>query len=135
MIHPLDVFAALPYGEIRYSVITEYSGNLDRVLSKFGLLAESVLLVEHERTSAHQILSQLLHKDVFHGIPNMSEKEAADMAERIIACHECPSSRYYSNASISLQTWNPLTDATFDGGLIITGSDKQYFCIWIEEED
>lgn len=136
MIHPLEVISARKYGEVRLCVVTVHTGNLDKVLSKCGLMPESILLVEHDRKAAHEILSILLHKDMAHGIHCMSESEARAMAERVISCHETSSSRYYSNGNLAKEkAWTPFTDATFDAGLVISGQDYSYFCIWIEDED
>ena len=66
----------------------------------------------------------------------MSEQQAVDMAESIVAMHAEPESKYYSNGNWSKREgWNPLTDSTFDAGLLITGANHQYFCIWFQDED
>jgi len=136
VIDPSDVIAARHAGEIRYAVASEYSGDLDRVLAKFGLLPDKSMLIEIDRSCAVAVLGALLEKDMAYGSSLMSPEAASSMAERILASREVPASKYFSNANWPKEKeWNSLTESTFDSGLLVTIGANQYFCIWFEDED
>lgn len=136
MIDPQKIIEARDAGELKYIVISDYSNDMNRVLSRFGLIADSALLVEHNRETALSILAALLWKDMAYESACMSEAGAKEMAEAIISQNESTESKYYSNGNwAKRESWNPLTDSTFDAGLIITGCNHRYFCIWFQDED
>jgi hypothetical protein len=135
-----EVLAARGAGAVRIAVVFDASGDMNSVLAKCGLTPDHTLLAEHGRAAALAILTQLLWKDMAYHLACMPEARAAAIAQELIAQHECAASRYYSNgnfaaAESTTRSWNPLTAATFDSGLIITGAGHQYFCIWFEDED
>jgi hypothetical protein len=136
MINPTEIIKARGAGEIRYSVLTDYSGDLNSVLAKFGLVSNQSLLVEHDRSSAVAILTVLLEKDMAYDGQLMSTDRAVALAEEIVKSHETQASKFYSNGNwAKKESWNPFTDSTFDAGLIITTDDHRYFCIWFQDED
>lgn len=136
MIDPRALIKARGCGAIRYAIASEPTGDLERVLSQFGLRADPSLLVEHDPDNAFAILVALLWKDMAYEDECMSQEEAEAFAQQLFATHATPSSKYYSNGNVAKgESWNPLTDSTFDSGLVITGNDKTYFCIWFQDED
>src|SRR5512139_1713761 len=137
MINPRAIIAARRYGEIRYSVVSEPTGNLSRLLGKFGLTPDESLLVEHDRDSALQILITLLWKDMAYEGECMPRKEAESLARQILTEHESSGCRYFSNGNVAKgESWNPLTESTFDAGLVVTDAVAQcHFCIWFQDED
>ena len=41
-----------------------------------------------------------------------------------------------SNGNVARQEgWTPLTESTFDSGLIVESQGGHYVCIWFEDED
>lgn len=136
MVEPRLLMEKRGSGEIRYAVISDHSGDLNRVLAKFGLTADRTLLVEHDRHGALATLTELLWKDMAYDIPGMSEAEAGLLAEQVIKAHERPGSQYYSNGNWAKRDgWNSMTESTFDAGVIIIGADHRHFCVWFEDED
>ena len=137
MIDPRALIAARRFGEIRYSLASELTGALSRLLGKFGLVPDESLLVEHDRESALQILVTLLWKDMAYEGECMSKHEADSLARKVISEHERPGSRYFSNGNVAKgESWNPLTESTFDAGLVITDPvSHNHFCIWVQDED
>jgi len=66
----------------------------------------------------------------------MASNKAEELDEKIVTENEFKDSRYFSNKKSSISdSWNGLTDSTFDSGIVISGGDGQYFCIWLEDED
>ena len=137
MIDPRALIAARRFGEIRYSVASEPTGSLSRLLGKFGLMPNESLLVEHDRDSALRILVSLLWKDMAYEGECMPKREAETLAQQILTEHEMPGCRYFSNGNIANgESWNPLTESTFDAGLVVTDpATKNNFCIWFQDED
>ncbi|WP_460843571.1 hypothetical protein [Noviherbaspirillum agri] len=137
MINPRAIIAARRFGEIRYAVASETTGNLSRLLGKFGLTPDESLLVEHDRDSALQILITLLWRDMAYDDECMSKDEAESLALQILTEHESPGCRYFSNGNVAKgESWNPLTESTFDAGLVVTNTvANNHFCIWFQDED
>jgi hypothetical protein len=133
---PRSIIEARECGEIRYAVVSESSSDLSRVLGKFGLTPDASLLVEHDKESAFAILSDLLWKDMAYDGECMPRSQAEEIANQLLRQYSVPESKYYSNGNWSKrESWNPLTESTFDAGLIVTGKDGTYFCIWFQDED
>jgi hypothetical protein len=136
MIDPHQLLAARQAGEMRYAVLSDVSLDMSRVMAKFGLRADASLLVEFDAETARAILGTLLWKDMAYGTECMPRAQAEQLAREVLAAHSEANSRYYSNGDWSRsEGWNPLTEATFDAGLIVSRGNGEYFCIWFEDED
>ena len=133
---PRSIIDARKYGEIRHSVVSECTDDMSRVLGKIGLKPDASLLIEHSRESAFAILRELLWKDMAYEGECMPKTQAEEIALSLLEQYSVPESKYFSNGDWSKrESWNPLTESTFDAGLIITGANGQYFCIWFQDED
>jgi hypothetical protein len=133
---PRSIIEARKYGEVRYAVVSESTNDLSRVLGKFGLTPDASLLVEHDRETAFAILRELLWKDMAYEGECMPRSQAEEVANQLLLQYSIPESKYFSNGDWSKrESWNPLTESTFDAGLIVTGSAGTYFCIWFQDED
>ena len=133
---PRSIIEARKYGEIRYAVASEITSDMSRVLGKFGLTPDASLLVQHNRESAFAILRELLWKDMAYEGECMPESQAEEIANHLLQQHSIPERKFFSNGDWSKrESWNPLTESTFDAGLIVTGSYGTYFCIWFQDED
>lgn len=133
---PRSIVEARKYGEIRCAVVSEINNDMSRVLGKFGLTPDASLLVEHNRESAFAILRELLWKDMAYEGECMPASQAEEIANHLLQQHSTPASKFFSNGECAKrESWNPLTESTFDSGLIVTGSNGTYFCIWFQDED
>jgi len=133
---PRSIIEARKFGEIRYAVVSEGTGDMSRVLGKLGLTADAALLVEHDKKSAFCILRELLWKDMAYESECMPKSQAEEIASYVLQQHSIPESKYFSNGDWSKrESWNPLTESTFDAGLVVTGGNGTYFCIWFQDED
>ena len=66
----------------------------------------------------------------------MPKNQAEEIAASLLHQYSTTDSKYFSNGDWSKrESWNPLTESTFDAGLIITGRASTYFCIWFQDED
>jgi hypothetical protein len=105
-------------------------------LEAFGLEPEPLLLFEHGRDAALSILTDLLHKDLVHDHQYMPLTDARDLANAVFEEHANASSRYFSNRKGPMRAgFNSFTKSTFDSGLIVSGDDGVFSCIWFEDED
>lgn len=133
---PRSIIAVRKYGEIRYSVASECTGSMSRVLGKFGLTPDASLLVEHDKESAFAILRELLWKDMAYEDECMPKSQAEEITHSLFQEFSTPQSKYYSNGDWSKrESWNPMTESTFDAGLIVSDGNGSYFCIWFQDED
>jgi hypothetical protein len=134
--NPRSLALARGFGSFRYSVLFETTNDLKRMLAGFGLDPEPLLLFEIDKETALAILRRVLWKDLVHGAENMPEADATRLAAEIIDEHSTESSRYYANRRTPVGSeWNPLTNSTFETGVIVQNLDGVHFCIWFEEED
>jgi hypothetical protein len=131
----IELIDARDAGEIRFSFVTEYSGDMNRVLARLGLAQKRDGLIELNRSAAVTILAELLQKDMAYGSSNMPEEDARALAERTLSLHETSDSRYFSNRSEVGDGRHSFTDSTFDSGLIVMIHANQYLGIWFEDED
>jgi len=137
MLDPLEVIAARDCGAVRYSVLTDYSNDLNNVLRRFGLNANKTALLSRDRATARDVLAQLFFQDLaYGGACGLMNQAATSWAERILAEHEYEGSVYYTNGGFGFhKSRAPFTQATYDAGMIITGPNHRFFCIWFEDED
>jgi hypothetical protein len=137
IIDPRAIISTRRFGEIRYAVASESTGDLSRLLAKFGLTPDASLLVEHDRDSALEILITLLWKDMAYEGECMPRQQAESLAQEILSDYERPGCRYFSNGNIAKgESWSPLTESTFDAGLVVTDEQTHmHFCIWFQDED
>lgn len=90
---------------------------------------------EIDRSSAHNILTSVLHTDLAYGVESMPLVRATELACQFIELFE--EARYYTNGLIPRQApcgWNPATQATFDTGVLVIGRVSSG-CLWVEDED
>jgi len=135
MIDPRELVAKRNCGSVRYAVISDYSGDMNQVLAKFGLNADRALLVEHNRAGALDILASLLHRDMAYESELMPEQSARGIAEAVLHPQRADAT-YFSNGNwAKRESWNPLTSSTFDAGIIVREGESVYVCIWFQDED
>jgi hypothetical protein len=131
-----SIFTSRTGGELRYSVVTEYTGSIARALGMLGLKTDETSLFEYEYGTALEILIAILWKDMAYESEFMPQAQAAELARQFLDEHSVPGSKYYSNGNWALrESWNPLTEATFDTGIIIVRPDHRIACFWVEDED
>jgi hypothetical protein len=132
----IELINARNAGEVRFSFVTEYSGDMNRVLAKLGLAPDRAGLIELDRATAVAIFAGLLQEDMAYGSPIMPEEDAKTLAERTLSLHETSDSRYFSNRSdMGSGRWHDFTGSTFDSGLIVMIHANLFLGVWFEDED
>jgi hypothetical protein len=101
--------------------------------SKFRVISSS---------SALEIATYILHRDLAYSAELMPESEATALAREFLLPFG-PLSRFFTNASfvknegeggILLSDYDSITDATFDTGIVVLGSEAAGM-LWVEDED
>jgi hypothetical protein len=124
------------FGEMRVVFVSEMTGDLGRVLGKCGLLPDASRLSEFSKELTQKILVKLLARDMAYGSECIPIETAAVRAQELIDESSTLESRFYSNGNWSeASAWNPLTESTFDGGILMTIDQFHYLCIWFQDED
>lgn len=116
---------------------------LGALMSVFGLAPEPSFLREVPGDKAAQVLAAVLHQDMAYKCEVMPLARAEELAYQFLASQE-PGATFYINADWSAYFspnpgpfsfgWNPLTESTFDAGVLAI-SRRYASCIWVEDED
>lgn len=92
-----------------------------------------------DRDAASSIISNLLHLDLAYRVQVMPFSEAQQGAQLIIGLFN-NDAQFFTNGDWSanpkerLQHWMPLTQHTFDSG-IVACDDEHVACFWVADED
>ncbi len=86
---------------------------------------------------ALEVATCALHVDLAYKMPVMTYDLAKGLARRFLACC-CEGAVFMTNGSLAQPNksgeWSPLTDATFDTGIIAISS-RRVSLLWVEDED
>ncbi|MDQ6612160.1 MAG: hypothetical protein M3Y64_06980 [Gemmatimonadota bacterium] len=116
----------------------------DRVVQAHGFreLHDGWLAIS--AADAHAIATALLYRDLAYQTKIMPIAEAADLATQFLDLAPEPHS-YFTNGDwttaidanhtiATLNGWDPISDATFDSGVVCVG-DGVAAILWVEDED
>jgi hypothetical protein len=92
---------------------------------------------ELEPDGALKVATRVLHQDLAYRSTVMSLEEANALARRFIAsCGD--GATFFTNGTVAMEAdggaWNPITQATFDSG-VIGVSRRRVAMLWVEDED
>ena len=90
-----------------------------------------------DRDEALRCLQHILYHDLAYQQPLMERKTAQFIGESFLALFSPYDSRFCTNGSFderSMLGWTPITDSTFDHG-IIAFDEKSIGMIWVQDED
>jgi hypothetical protein len=131
-------------GRIRVCFASYWGDALPDVLARFGLNctgSPDSALREIGTAEARAIVASLLHRDMAYKAEIMSMEEAESLADRFMQRFPSGKTRFLTNLeqlkdrSLAFDTGcNPLTNATFDAG-VIGISERIAGCFWAEDED
>jgi hypothetical protein len=113
---------------------------MQHLLKSMSLAPEPEGLKEIDTSTAEKIIEAILWKDLAYGAEIMPKEQASKYALWFVEQYSSQECKLYTNGDWvnyhqkSSNGWHPLTDATFDGGIIIV--HPQYaICIWVQDED
>jgi len=85
---------------------------------------------------AQRAATRVLHRDLAYQAPVMAIEVAESLARRFVEC--CGEAAvFFTNGALALTgtgAWSPITDATFDSG-IVGLSASRVGLLWVEDED
>ena len=100
-----------------------------------------------EAPTAVRIATCVLHRNLAYNLEHMDESLARTLAELFVKKHFSEDTRFFTNKhpenekfaekdfdDISLVSWMPVTNSTFDAGIIGINS-KQIGMLWVQDED
>ncbi len=115
---------------------------LDEFVGSFEFKGLSDGWIQVSIQSAKVIVREVLLKDLAYRVTMMSEDEAALLTDRFFALFDGPV-RCFTNGNLVVQdadptevpgSWNPITEATFDAGVVCLGNSR-IGILWVEDED
>lgn len=122
------------------------SAPLPNVASSFSLSPDVSNYRQIVKSEALEILTLILHKDLAYDGEIMPEESAAALSTTFLQGFEDGSASFFTNTDYTRKdgifgkqsrlgpTWNSVTKATFDAGVIVI-SKTQCACLWVEDED
>jgi hypothetical protein len=90
-----------------------------------------------DRSRALRCLQLILHHDLAYEQPFMERETAHIIAESFLGLFSLAHARYYTNGSFeedSTEGWDPITDSTFDHG-VVACDHESIGIIWAQDED
>jgi hypothetical protein len=141
-LHAKQAIACALHLEVRDHPFTD----IDEAARTFGLRPLGDRWREIDRNTAARVLFALLIEDMAYSSPRMSEEQAKTAAQEFLSQFGADS-RFVTNGnwedgwtrskygySASGPSWEPATDATFDGGVIALDRSRSGV-LWLEDED
>lgn len=107
--------------------------------AEFGLAPDPASYREIEAATARRLIELILHRDLAYHAEIMPAARAAELADRFLASFGTDGVHYFTNGNCAEQggrnwSWNPVTAATFDTGVLVVGP-RRCGCLWVEDED
>jgi hypothetical protein len=107
------------------------------LLASFGFAHPEEKLFPISREAAAEVISHLVAYDQAYGFPTSVIAIADDCGREFVSLFP-EESRFFTNSSEPLgaaaRAWHPLTDATFDAGVLAV-SPNRVGVLWLEDED
>ncbi|WP_192311768.1 hypothetical protein [Pseudoxanthomonas sp. PXM02] len=115
---------------------------LEDAAGHFGLFPERAHYFEIDAAEAQAVLVAVLSRDMAYGINLVPPDEAQALAAAFVGQFAKESAGYYTNGDYGKPKttsgvgpgWNPVTDATFDTGVLVV-SPSRIACAWFMDED
>ena len=141
-----DIVGGRIYGVVRCGLSEKAAPpTLAELVRQFGLGDDPASYKEIDETAARYLIHLVLHRDMAYNAEVMPLARAVELADQFLAQFG-PDTRNFSNGSWHLPpvvrpdavacgpSWNPVTTATFDTGVLAIGQARSG-CLWIEDED
>jgi hypothetical protein len=132
-------------GVIHCGVSAQTAPSLTDLAREFGLRADMSCYREIDEASARRLATLILHRDLAYNVVIMPEEKAAQLAGAFLdqfgasACYFTNGTLHEPRRKVSPHvsdgwSWGPVTDATFDTGVLVLGPEVSG-CLWVEDED
>ena len=140
-----DIIAARDHGAVRCGLSSQRSPAVPELAREFGLRDQPSCYKEIDEEAARHLIGLVLQRDLAYNAEVMPGASAVELADRFLAQFG-PGTRYFSNGTWHLPSivradgvihgasWDPVTAATFDTGVLAIGPQCSG-CLWVEDED
>jgi hypothetical protein len=135
-----EIIAARRFGVVHCGLSNVSGPTLTELASEFGLKPEESCYREIDRETARGVVRLVLQQDLAYDHQIISPKRAQELATRFIDQFGQSDVHFFTNGTFksgpdrSHGEWNPVTEATFDTGVLAIGPHCSG-CLWVEEED
>jgi hypothetical protein len=139
-----EIIAARGFGDVHCGISSQTSPSVAQLAREFGLADDPGPYKEIDAAAAKRLVQTLLHLDMAYNAEVMPAARAAELAERFLAQFASAGVRFYTNSTFhecrggkltwSGVSWDPVTSATFDTGVLVIGPESSG-CLWVEDED
>jgi len=129
-------------GEVITGVSQQPFASVVDAARHFGLRPRGDAFASVTQEEAFAVLRLVLHHDLAHGHEVMPEERASSLADQFLNQFPTQGTSYYTNGEFGRKTpgsadgpsWVPVTDATFDTGVLVL-SQHSAGCLWVMDED
>lgn len=120
-----DIVAARCYGMVRCGESSLSAPTVEELATEFGLFFDASCYRDIDEVSARMSIQNILHRDMAYGDEVMAEQQAKQSTDRFFA-------QFGNGVRFCTNNWCPATNATFDEGVLVIGSQRSG-CLWVEE--
>ena len=107
---------------------------VDEYVRSLGFSAIGEQWIEIDRNRAEAILSHFLSHDMAYGTVLMPVERARKMAGDYLDLFGEDSASFFTNREGRAGTWTPISQATFDTGIVAL-DEEGIGILWVEDED
>ena len=139
-----EIHAVRDCGVVHCGQSTRPTPTVPELAAEFGLADNPALYKEIDADAARRLAALVLNQDMAYNAEIVPAARAAELAERFIATFGTDGVRFYTNGTFHevrgpklgspSASWNPVTAATFDTGILVIGRQHSC-CLWVEDED
>ena len=139
-----ELVGARTSGVVRCGFSTLECPGLEALAAEFGLQADASRYKEIGGDAACRLVFLALHQDLAYCTKIMPAEQAVHLAEHFVDAFDHEDTRFYTNGNLhqgpddkvtwSGAAWNPMTEATFDTGILVLGPLTSGV-FWVEDED
>lgn len=141
LVGPIDeIIAARVQGVVHCGLSTQEHPSVRALAGEFGLSENPTFYLEIDAVTARCPVHVILHQDLAYEVEIMPTARAEALADQFLAQFGDEGARYYTNGRLDkargpgVVSWNPVTSATFDTGVLVI-SRQCSGCLWMEDED
>ena len=139
-----EIIAARSCGVVHCGLSSHVSPSLSQLASEFELAPEPANYREIDAASARWLLEMILNQDMAYDLEIMPADRARELADWFLSQFRGQEISFFTNGTFhekrgskltwSGASWESVTKATFDTGVLILGPQCSG-CLWVEDED
>lgn len=139
-----ELVSARNRGRVRCGFSALGQPSVATLAAEFGLQADASRYQEIGGDAACRLVFLALNQDLAHCTEILPVERAVYLAEHFVDAFDHEDTRFYTNGNLyegpddevtwSGASWNPMTEATFDTGILVIGPLASGV-FWVEDED